>query len=73
LENWDDFVSDYPTDMVLVQKDAATYRLMSSRSDWPLAYEDSISAVFVHSKEILKKLRHKLPETNLRPEVQSFP
>jgi len=72
LDNWDSLIRDYPTDMVLVQKNGAAYGRMS-RSDWPRAYEDTISAIFVRRPAMLQKLRQSLPEIALSPVKKSFP
>ncbi len=73
LGDWDALITDYPTDMVLIQKDAATYRLMSSRGDWRRAYEDSISAIFVRNQKDFEELRQALLRMTFHPEVRSFP
>ncbi len=57
LDDWDALLTQYPTDMVLVHRATPCYRLMSSRGDWPVAYEDSISAIFVRNKETGERIR----------------
>ena len=70
---WDAFLKDYPTDMVLVHKGYRIYELMSSNREWEPVFEDSISSLFVKNETPTQRLLQALPTAVSIGEDQIFP
>jgi hypothetical protein len=61
--DWDKLLTDYKSDMALIQTNKPTYNLMMLLPDWSLVYKDSVSALFVPSKSpSFPALRNAVPE-----------
>jgi hypothetical protein len=61
--DWDKLLTEYKTDMALIQTNKPTYNLMTLLPDWSLIFKDSVSALFVPSKSpLLPALRNSVPE-----------
>ncbi|MGQ9668403.1 MAG: hypothetical protein ACUVWB_13930, partial [Anaerolineae bacterium] len=47
--DWDTLLDKYPTDMVLVRRQDASYNLLHYKPGWVLVYQDDISALFART------------------------
>ena len=72
--DWDALLTEHPTELVLTNKGFAAYNLVSLSADWYLAYEDSISALFVQRvSPLLDPLRSAANRTTAPSAQPYFP
>jgi len=46
LQDWDELLKKYPTDLALVSKEYAAFALMAMSPDWQLCYQDGSTGIF---------------------------
>jgi hypothetical protein len=73
-DDWDALLSDYETDMALVEKSSTTYNLLILTMDWSLIREDEVSALFAPKESPLTAiLQRATPMFETPLESNDFP
>jgi hypothetical protein len=65
MKGWNNLLTKYPTDAVLIPPGTPAYKLMTLEDDWEEVFSDSSSALFVHKNsqlaDCLLKVKSQLP------------
>ncbi len=66
--NWDEMLTNHPTDMALVDKHEVAYNLMRLKPGWVSVYEDPAAAIFVPQGSPLVDKFRQIPRSTLPPD-----
>lgn len=63
-ENWEQAITDYPTQILMPEKTTKIYEFLKSRPEWKLVFEGPCCGVFLPAR--IAKKDYKLPSKDLR-------
>jgi hypothetical protein len=74
LGDWSEILTDFPTDMVLVNEHSPVFNLMKLQAGWNLIYQDDAAALYVRQGSLQEApLRQAASQNSTVLDTVSFP